>query len=127
VAKAFALIFGVIYTIVGVAGFIPGIGGTLGMAPSTLLGLGADINLVHNTVHLALGFWGLWAASDESRAVTYCQIAGVALILLGLLGFFFPTGFGIVPLGGNDPWIHILSGVLLAYAGFMRPGAPARA
>jgi hypothetical protein len=124
-AKAFALIFGVIYTIVGVAGFIPGIGGTLNMAPSTLLGV-ADINLVHNIVHLALGFWGLWAAGDELRAVSYCQIVGVVLVVLGLLGFFVPAGFGIVPLGGKDPWIHILSGVLLSYAGFVRPGAPAR-
>ena len=124
-ARTVALIFGVIYTIVGVAGFINPIGGTLGMAPSVLLGF-ASVNLVHNIVHLALGFWGLAAAGDQARAVSYCQIVGVVLIVLALLGFFVPNPLGLIPIGGNDPWIHLVSGVILAFAGFARSGSAAR-
>jgi hypothetical protein len=60
------------------------------------------------------------ASSDIGRAVQFCQVAGIVLIVLGLLGFFVPDGFGFVPLGGNDPWIHLLSGLILALVGFMR-------
>jgi hypothetical protein len=119
VAKTVALVFGVIYTIVGVAGFIPAIGGTIGMGPTVLLSI-ASVNLIHNIVHLAIGFWGMSASGDIGRAVQFCQVAGIVLIVLGLLGFFVPDGFGLVPLGGNDPWIHLLSGLILALVGFMR-------
>lgn len=96
------------------------------MAPSPLLGL-VQINLVHNIVHLALGVWGITAASDEIRATTYCQVVGVVLIVLALLGFFVANPLGLVPIGGYDPWIHLISGAILACAGFSRSGAPARA
>lgn len=125
-ARTVALIFGVIYTIIGVAGFLGPIGGTAGMAPSVLLGF-ASVNLVHNIVHLAIGFWGLTAAGDEVRAASYCQIVGVVLIVLALLGFFVPNPLGLVPLGGNDPWIHLASGVILAFVGFTRAGSATRA
>ncbi|MBV8081712.1 MAG: DUF4383 domain-containing protein [Candidatus Eremiobacteraeota bacterium] len=125
-AKTVALVFGIIYLLVGIAGFVPSIGGTLGMAPSVLLGL-ASINLIHNAVHLVIGFWGLAASTDLARAVSFCQTAGIVLVVLGLLGFFIPDGFGFVPLGGNDPWIHILSGLILALVGFMRQPATSRA
>lgn len=124
-AKTVALIFGIIYTVIGVAGFIAPLGGTLGMEPSVVLGI-AQINLVHNIVHLAIGFAGLSAASDDLRAVAYCQWVGVILIVLALLGFFVTNPFGLVPIGGNDPWIHLVSGAILAFVGF-RSAAASRA
>jgi len=125
-ARALALFFGIVYTIVGIAGFVPGIGGTAGIEPHPLLGI-AEINLAHNVIHLAIGLWGLWAASDIARATGYCQIVGIVLLAIGLLGFFVPSGFGLIPLGGNDPWLHIISGVLLAFGGFAAAGAAGEA
>lgn len=111
-AKTLALIFGIVYLLVGILGFVPSVGGTFGQTPTLLLGY-VNTNLVHNIVHLIIGFAGLGAAGDEARAVMFCRWVGTILIVLGLLGFVAPTGFGIVPLGGNDVWIHLASGVLL--------------
>ena len=37
---------------------------------------------------------------------------------LGLLGFVQPNLFGILPLGGYDIWIHLITGAILTFAGF---------
>ena len=41
------------------------------------------------------------------------------VVLLGILGIPFPDGFGLVPLGGNDIWLHLASGAILLVAGFL--------
>jgi hypothetical protein len=45
-------------------------------------------------------------------------MAGVLYLVLALAGYFFPDGFGLVPLGGNDIWLHLALGAILAYFGF---------
>ncbi|HXW76586.1 MAG TPA: DUF4383 domain-containing protein [Candidatus Eremiobacteraceae bacterium] len=116
-AKTIANVFGLIYIVVGIAGFIPALGGTMGMTPSTLLGV-ADTNIIHNIVHLIIGFAGVTMGRTDEGAATYCKTFGVILLLIGVLGFFVPNLFGILPIGGNDPWIHLASGVVLAIGGF---------
>ncbi len=39
-------------------------------------------------------------------------------LVLIVVGFVFPTGFGLIPLGGNDPWLHLALGVPLVFFGF---------
>jgi hypothetical protein len=75
------------------------------------------VNFVHNLVHLLIGLWGLSAAKSFEPARTYAVGAGALYILLAVLGVFFPAGFGLVPLGGNDIWLHALLGVALLLAG----------
>ena len=117
-AKTLALIFGIVYLLIGILGFVPAVGGTLGQTPTLLLGF-ASVNLLHNIVHLIIGIVGLGAAGDEARAVMFCRWFGIILIALGLLGFVAPSGFGLVPLGGNDIYLHLASGIVLAIGGFM--------
>lgn len=50
-------------------------------------------------------------------AKMYCQWVGVVLIVLGLVGFARPN-FLTFPIGGSGVWIHLISGVILAYLGF---------
>jgi len=115
--KTIAMVFGVIYLLVGIAGFIPQLGGSYGMTASTLLGI-ANVNVIHNIVHLIIGFAGLSMANSDEGAGTFCKTFGVILIIIGLIGFATTNLFGILPLGGDDIWIHLVSGVILAYAGF---------
>jgi len=35
------------------------------------------------------------------------------------LGFVIPDAFGLIPIGGNDIWLHCLLGVVLVAVGFM--------
>jgi len=82
-----------------------------------LLGI-ADINLLHNLVHLVIGIAGLAAASSVANARTFCQVVGVILLILGLLGIFVGNLFGALPLAGFDIPLHLVSGAVLAYFGF---------
>ena len=65
--KTIATLFGAIYLIVGIAGFIPQLGGSTSMTPSTLLGV-ASVNLLHNIVHVVIGLAGLSGGRSESGA-----------------------------------------------------------
>jgi multisubunit Na+/H+ antiporter MnhG subunit len=65
--------------------------------------------------------------TDEGAA-TFCKTFGVILLLIGVIGFITPNLFGILPIGGGDIWIHLVTGAILAYAGFaMAPSGSAAA
>ncbi len=114
--KRVAMVFGIIYLAAGILGMLPFLGGTFGMTPSNLLNL-FSINLLHNVVHLALGIAGVAAASSEIRSRQYAQVVGVVLLLIGVVGIFDPL-HSLLPLGGVDIALHLLSGAVLAYFGF---------
>ncbi len=60
--KTGAQVFGVIYTLVGILGFV---------SSATLAGLGVQTNVLYNLIHLVVGVLGLWvgfAAKEMVRA-----------------------------------------------------------
>ena len=57
--RSFAQIFGVVYTLVAVVGFI---------TPGTLGSLGVPVNTLYNFVHLVIGVWGIWAGFSKELA-----------------------------------------------------------
>jgi hypothetical protein len=118
-AKSIGMIFGVIYLVIGIAGLIPvsPINGTLGMAPTMLLGF-ASINIVHNIVHLIIGIAGVSMSRTEAGAAAFCKTFGIILLVIGLLGIWVPNPLSILPIGGADIYLHLASGVILAFAGF---------
>jgi hypothetical protein len=108
-----AQIFGVIFLIIGIAGFFF----SMSMDEAMLLGM-FPVNVAHNIVHLLFGLWGLAAARSFAGAKSYAQITGVLYLVLAVLGFVDPTGFGLIPIGGNDIWLHAGIGLVLSYVGF---------
>ena len=111
-----AQVFGAVFILVALAGFFweGGMSMTATMGPDQprLFGI-FPINLLHNVVHLAFGAWGLAAARTFEASKTYATIAGAIYLVLAALGFIQPTLFGLVPIGGNDIWLHVVLGVLL--------------
>jgi hypothetical protein len=127
-AKTIALIFGVVYTLVGVAGFLSPLGGTFGMTPVPLLGV-FYINLVHNIVHLVIGIPGLLMAGTEESAARYLRVFGIILVLVAVLGFIRgieASIHGYLPIGGSDVWLHLASGLIMLW-GASTAGRPAAA
>lgn len=114
-----AMVFGVVFLLVGILGLVTPGGMQMGAdpAPALLLGL-FPVNLLHNVVHLAFGAWGLAASRSFAGAKNYAQIGGVIYLVLAVLGFVAPTTFGLIPIGGNDIWLHALLGIVLAGVGF---------
>jgi hypothetical protein len=108
--QAVAAVFGAIYLVAGVLGFF--------IHP--LLGI-FQVNLLQNLVHIVIGIGGLAAGSSVANSKTFCQIAGVILLLLGLIGIGAANPFGLLYIGGADIALHLVSGGVLAYFGFIAP------
>lgn len=108
--QAVAAVFGAIYLLAGVLGFFN----------HPVLGI-FQVNLPHNLVHIAIGIGGLAAASSVANSKTFCQIAGVILLLLGLIGIGAANPFGLLYIGGADIGLHLGTGGVLAYFGFVAP------
>lgn len=129
--RSFALVFGIVFLLVGAAGFIPGLTQphthpdvmvTAGMG--LVLGL-FPVNVLHNIVHLLFGAWGLLASRSDLSARTYARVVAIAYAVLTVMGLItamrLHTAFGLVPLYGHDIWLHALLAAVGAYFGFMRP------
>jgi hypothetical protein len=115
--RTVAAVFGAVYVVAGLAGFVLVDGGE-----GVLFGL-FDVNALHNIVHILLGAILLYGATSTSAALMTTRGVGVVLLLLGILGIPFPDGFDLVPLGGNDIWLHLVTGAILLAAGFMGESA----
>ena len=117
-ARMFALVFGVVYLLVGLLGFTA----SATMADANLLGL-FPVNLMHNIVHIAIGVWGLLSYRSLTGAVTYARGLAIVYALLTILGIIPATNrlFGLAPLYGNDIWLHALTAAIAAYFGWMAP------
>lgn len=126
--RTFATIFGIVFLLVGIAGFVPQL--VTSGAEVHPLSVDTDhgmlfglfpISPLHNAVHILFGLWGLYAGRSAGNAVTYAR--GVALIyaLLTVAGFIpgLSDGFGLVPLYGNDIWLHGLLALVAAYFGWV--------
>jgi hypothetical protein len=128
-----AMVFGVVFSLVGLLGFFPsppdpaapplavehGHGMALGLFP---------INTLHNIVHLLFGVLGIAAARGAiMSARAYFQLVAVSYALLVILGLLpaTQTTFGLIPIWGNDVWLHALIAAGAAYFGFAAPVAAA--
>jgi uncharacterized protein DUF4383 len=107
-------VFGVIFILVAVLGFISPGGLVMTMDPTTGMVLGVfPVNLLHNIVHLAFGVWGLIGSRTWSGSKTFFTAGGIIYVVLTLVGFLSPTGFGMVPLGGADIWLHAVLAIAM--------------
>ncbi|HEX8672780.1 MAG TPA: DUF4383 domain-containing protein [Longimicrobium sp.] len=119
-AQTGALVFGAAFLLFGVLGLFVHNG--MGMEADNetagkLLGL-FPVNLLHNIVHLAFGVWGIVASRSHAASRGYGRIGAVIYAVLVVMAFVDPTTFGLVPIGGNDIWLHAVLAAGLAYIGF---------
>ena len=120
-------VFGVIFVLIAVLGFIAPGGLVMAMDPTTGMVLGVfPVNLLHNIIHLAFGVWGLVASRSWSGSKSFFTIGGIIYVVLTCVGFLSPMGFGLVPLGGADIWLHgVLAIAMLAIGLTAKPVATA--
>ncbi len=125
--KRFAMIAGIVYLLVGIAGFFPALLAPpdpahdvgLNVLHGDLLGL-FPVNIAHTLVHLAIGAWGVAAARTEGAAVTYSRSLAILYAVLAIMGLFpgLNTVFGLLPLHSNDIWLHAGTAAVAAYFGW---------
>ncbi len=107
-----AQIFGWIFVLVGIVGLFY----SYSMDSALLLGY-FPVNVVHNAAHILLGVWGITAAKSFSGAKSYATIAGLLYIVLAIVGYVEPNPMNMLPLGGNDVYLHAVLGIILVGIG----------
>ena len=131
-----ALALGVIFLLLGIAGFIPGF---VSLPPEGFdaggVSLNADsfyakgfgylfgafpTNLMHNIVHLLVGILGI-AAASTGNAKLYNRGFAISYVLIAVMGIIplAQTTFGLMPIFGNNVWLNALSAVIAGYYGFL--------
>src|ERR1051325_8049732 len=113
VSKAYALVFGGVYTLVGILGFFV----STTLATGTLILF--PVNVVHNIAHIALiGIPGL-IAYFIGRSVGYARAMTVLFAVLVVAGFFPQPFLGIIPIGCRATVLHAATALAAAAAGFL--------
>ena len=117
-----AQLFGVVFLLVGVLGFIPGITSD---APGDFSGEGSEaellgifsVSILHNIVHLLFGIVGLALARTAEGARTFLIGGGAIYLLLGIVGLI--GGLDWLPANSSDNWLHFVLGAALLGAGLL--------
>ena len=125
--KAAAILFGIVFLVVGILGFIPACTINLNGMPM-LLGI-FHVNTAHNIVHLVSGAVFLlcgMAGAGPSR--TFFRIFGLVYALVAILGFLKPAGPVLWIISNNmaDVWLHVGLAVTMLFLGFGLKSNPAR-
>lgn len=116
---------GVLFLLVGVLGFVPGI--TTGHAGMTFAGSGSQamlfgvfaVSVLHNIVHLVFGVLGLAMAWATLPARVYLLAGGLIYLALWAYGMLIdsqgPANF--VPVNAADNWLHLGLGLAMVLLG----------
>src|SRR6476646_6430645 len=116
-AKTMAVLFGVVFLVVGILGFVPAV-----TKDQMLLGI-FHVNTAHNAVHLLSGVVALicgMAGIGASRL--YFKIFGLVYAAVAVLGFLNPGDtmlLGLISNNTADTWLHVAIAAVSLIIGFM--------
>ena len=113
-----ALVVGVVFLVVGILGFVPGI--TTHYSDMTFAGhdsmaklLGVFmVSVLHNIVHLLFGIAGIAMSRTASSARGYLIGGGVIYLVLWIYGLVIDqmSSANFVPVNTADNWLHFVLG-----------------
>ena len=120
--KTMAVLFGVVFLVIGALGFVPAV-----TKDDMLLGI-FHVNAAHNVVHLLSGAAALFCGMTSFGAArNYFRIFGVVYAAVAVLGFLNPGEhtmlLGLISNNTADTWLHVAIAAVSLILGFM----PARA
>jgi hypothetical protein len=117
-ARRFAAVFGAVYVLVGLAGFVvTGLSDFAATSSDKLILFG--LNPLHNIVHLLVGtVWLVSSRSEQSARVVSAAI-GAVYLLVGVAGLFITgnSDLNLLNLNQPDNVLHLGSAVLALYFG----------
>jgi hypothetical protein len=127
--RTFALVWGIVFLVIGAAGLVPGLLHAPAMNDPDLtvrtmygreLGL-FPVNILHSLVHLLFGAWGVMAYRSWDAARIYARATAIVYAVFVVMGLVpsLNTTFGLVPLFSHDVWLHVILAAGAAYFGFV--------
>ena len=114
-----ALVVGIVFLLIGILGFIPGITTNYSdMAVAThesdarLLGI-FQVSILHNIVHLLFGVAGLVMARTARQARNYLVFGGAVYLVLFVYGLLIgqESDANFVPVNPADDILHLVLGI----------------
>ena len=114
--KTAAVLFGIVFILVGILGFVPGVTNN-----EMLLGI-FHVNAAHNVVHLLSGAVALFAGMASAGAARiYFRVFGVIYGLVAVMGFMMGDGMllGMISNNTADTWLHVVIAAVSLLLGFM--------
>ena len=114
-----ALVVGIVFLLIGILGFIPGITTDYSdMAFAThesdarLLGI-FQVSILHNIVHLLFGVAGLVMARTARQARNYLVFGGAVYLVLFVYGLLIgqESDANFVPVNPADDILHLVLGI----------------
>jgi arginine exporter protein ArgO len=112
---------GVVFLLVGILGFIPGITSNYGtmqfaghQSGALLLGI-FQVSILHNIVHLLFGVAGLAMAKTVSGSRNYLLGGGIIYAILWIYGLVIgqDSAANFVPVNTADNWLHFILAVAM--------------
>lgn len=110
--RILAILFGIIFIFIGVAGFIPS------MKPNGFLFYFFEVDLVHNIVHLVTGVIAIMAATNANAAKIYFQVFGIIYAIVAILGFWRNGDLFIMHFNMADNFLHVVIAIVALLIGF---------
>jgi len=124
-AKTLALLFGVIFLVVGALGFVPAATHDVDGMPM-LLGI-FHVNFAHNVVHLASGaVFLLCGMASAGASRMFFKIFGIVYAIVAVLGFVPSNATSIMGLMSNNPadtYLHVALAIVMLAIGFAPSGS----
>ena len=122
--QTFALVMGVTYLVIGIAGLAhAGLDGFFGNAQTTLIVF--PVNPLHSLVHVITGILWLTSSRSVASAAPVSLGIGVAYALMTLLGISGDLGFLAVHGAFNpDNFLHLATAAVALYFGLVATERP---
>jgi hypothetical protein len=118
-------IFGIVYLLVGVAGFFVTTNVSFAATAGEPLVV-FDVNPLHNIVHLLVGAALLVGSRTVRSAKAVNSTVGGVYLLVGIVGLFLVgSSANILALNGADNVLHFASAILLLGVGLSADRSPA--
>ena len=129
-----AMVVGLMFLLVGMLGFVPGITSHISAmkfasesSHAKLLGI-FEVSVLHNIVHLLFGLAGIAAAKRYASSRNYLIAGGVIYLVLWVYGLVIDKNSkaNFVPVNTADNWLHFGLGVGMIALGLALTDDPHR-
>ena len=114
-----AWVFGIVFLVVGLAGFVPAL-----LQGGMLLGI-FEVDPLHNVIHLLSGALAIGAVLAGNYARLYFQVFGVVYAVVAVVGFIQgDTVLGLISTNTADHMLHLVIAAAALWVGFgMKEGS----
>jgi hypothetical protein len=116
-AKSLAVLFGIVFLVIGILGFVPAV-----TKDQMLLGI-FHVNTAHNCVHLLSGVVALFCGmSGVGASRIYFRIFGLVYAAVAIMGFLNPGDtmlLGLISNNNATTWLHVVIAAVSLLIGFI--------